>query len=132
MIRIDLESPVPIEEQVAQEIRRAIARQEVVAGDPLPSVRQLADDLGIHWNTVARAYRRLRDEGLLIVGRGRGVLVKGTAAVTSKPRRELTERIQRILRDAITEARLAGFDREDFSELVDKELRNWRKDGQRS
>lgn len=132
MIRIDLESPVSLEEQVVQEIRRAIARQEVVAGDPLPSVRQLADDLGIHWNTVARAYRRMRDEGLLVVGRGRGVLVKGSAAVASRPRRELTERIQRFLRDAITEARLAGLDQAAFNELVSKELRNWGKDGQSS
>ncbi|MCC6699846.1 MAG: GntR family transcriptional regulator [Candidatus Hydrogenedentes bacterium] len=132
MIRVDLESPAPIEEQVAQEIRRAIARQEVVAGDPLPSVRQLADDLGIHWNTVARAYRRLRDEGLLIVGRGRGVMVKGSAAVAAKPRRELTERILRFLRDAITEARLAGLDQTAFNDLVSKELRNWGKDGQSS
>lgn len=69
---MSVDSSVPLEEQVREQIREAIARGEVVAGDPLPSVRQLAGDLGIHWNTVARAYRRLRDEGLLVVGRGRG------------------------------------------------------------
>ena len=65
MITVDLDLPVPIEEQLCRQLRAVIARGDVRPGDPLPSVRQLADELGIHWNTVARAYRRLENGRLL-------------------------------------------------------------------
>ena len=77
MIRIDLDSPKPLEEQIVVALRQALAQQTVIPGDDLPSVRQLAGDLGVHWNTVARAYRRLADEGLLVVRRGRGAVISG-------------------------------------------------------
>jgi GntR family transcriptional regulator len=125
MIAINLDSPVPLEEQVTQEIRRALARGEIAPGDDLPSVRQLAGDLGIHWNTVARAYRRLRDEGLLVVGRGRGVYVRDAGRRPLKPRPEVKERVVALLRDAVTEARLANLDLKSFKELVSGELRFW-------
>lgn len=125
MIAVNLESPVPLEEQVTQEIRCALARGEITAGDALPSVRQLAGDLGIHWNTVARAYRRLRDEGLLVVGRGRGVYVRDTGRGAARPSPELRRKVRSIVRDAVTEARLAGLDLDSFKDLVSKELHFW-------
>jgi GntR family transcriptional regulator len=125
MITVNLESSDPLEEQVTQEIRRALARGEIVPGDTMPSVRQLAGDLGIHWNTVARAYRRLRDEGLLVVGRGRGVYVREKGGRPSKPTPELRDKIRVILRDAVTEARLSGLELDAFKELVSRELRFW-------
>ena len=125
MITVNLESPVPLEEQVTQEIRRALARGEIAPGDALPSVRQLAGDLGIHWNTVARAYRRLRDEGLLVVGRGRGVYVRDAGRRAAKPSLELRRKVRSIVRDAVTEARLAGLGLEAFKDLVSKELQFW-------
>ncbi len=125
MIAIDLDSPVPLEEQVTQEIRGALARGDIASGDGLPSVRQLAGDLGIHWNTVARAYRRLRDEGLLVVGRGRGVYVKDTARDTVVPSPERRKKVCTIVRDAVTEARLAGLDLDSFKELVADEIQFW-------
>lgn len=125
MITVNLESSDPLEEQVTQEIRRALARGELSPGDNMPSVRQLAGDLGIHWNTVARAYRRLRDEGLLVVGRGRGVYVREKGRRPSKPTPELRDKIRGILRDAVTEARLSGLELDAFKELVSRELRFW-------
>lgn len=125
MIAVDLESSVPLEEQLTQEIRRALARGELAPGDGLPSVRQLAGDLGIHWNTVARAYRRLRDEGLLVVGRGRGVYVRESNRRPAKPTPELREKVRAILRDAVTEARLSGLELDAFKDLVSRELRFW-------
>ena len=79
MIRIDVSNARPLEDQIAVALRQALARGELGAGDELPSVRQLAGDLGVHWNTVARAYRRLADEGLLAVRRGRSVTVRAHA-----------------------------------------------------
>ncbi len=129
MIAINLESSVPLEEQLTRELRRALARDEIHPGDALPSVRQLANDLGIHWNTVARAYRRLRDEGLLVVGRGRGVYVKQQGTDPAQPSPETKEKVQRIVRDAVTEAKLAGFDLDTFKDMVSTELRFWETGG---
>lgn len=126
MIKVNLESSVPLEEQIRQQIRQAIAGGEVRAGDSLPPVRQLAGDLGIHWNTVARAYRRLRDEGLLVVGRGRGVTVRKTPRIERKVHPETRARIREKLREAIVEARLAGLTVSSLEQLLLQELNSWR------
>lgn len=68
-----------LHEQVAAEIRRAIAEGEAKPGDRLPPAKDLAAVLGVNTNTVLRALRQLRDEGLLDFRRGRGVTVAGTA-----------------------------------------------------
>lgn len=127
MIAIDLDSPVPLEDQLCKAIRAAIAREEVAAGDALPSVRQLAADLGIHWNTVARAYRRLADEGLLIVRRGRGVSVKPLPE--GKPvEPAASARISESVREAIADARLSGMSLQAFQKLVLGEIDAWEGD----
>ena len=101
MIRIDLDSPKPLEEQIVAELRRAIAQGVVNTGDELPSARQLAGDLGVHWNTVARAYRRLADEGLIVVRHGR-------SAVVVAQRRTPVRVAKASLRERFTEAVAAG------------------------
>jgi GntR family transcriptional regulator len=65
-------------EQVAAEIRRAIAQGEVRPGERLPPAKDLAAVLGVNANTVLRALRQLREEGLLEFRRGRGITVAGT------------------------------------------------------
>lgn len=125
MIRIDLESPVPIEEQIRQSIREAIALGKVLPGDELPSVRQLAADLGIHWNTVARAYRRLRDEGLLAIGKGRGAFVRNRSSETRTDSAEVQKRIGKKIREALTEGKLGGLSLEKTERLIHKHLRLW-------
>src|ERR1700729_1027999 len=79
IIRVDLSSPVPLHEQVAAAIRGAIAAGEAGPGDRLPPARDFAAVLGVNANTVLRAFRALRDEGLLEFRRGRGATVTGTA-----------------------------------------------------
>ena len=69
---------MPIYEQVAAEIRRAIADGEAKPGERLPPAIDLAEVLGVNKNTVIRAFHILRDEGLLDFTRGRGVRVVGT------------------------------------------------------
>jgi DNA-binding transcriptional regulator YhcF (GntR family) len=77
-VKLDRENPLDLHEQVAAEIRRAIADEEVKPGERLPPAKDLAAVLGVNTNTVLRALRRLRDEGLLEFRRGRGITVTGT------------------------------------------------------
>lgn len=124
MIQIDLDSSLSLEDQLCAELRAAIARGEVADGETLPPVRQLASDLCIHWNTVARAYRRLRDENLLSVRRGRGVIVKyrpHSASPTSADERDVRDR----LKQAFVDARLAGLPLQKIQELFAGELKEW-------
>ncbi|GLW10572.1 GntR family transcriptional regulator [Microtetraspora sp. NBRC 13810] len=97
-------------EQVAGAIRRAIAEGAYAAGDRLPPARDIAAVLGINPNTVLRALRDLRDEGLLEFRRGRGVTVLGGQSA----RATLTERA----RDLLNEALRLGYSREDLLVII--------------
>jgi len=76
--KVDVSERLPLHEQVAAEIRRAIADGEAKPGERMPPARDLAAVLGVNANTVFRALRILRDEGLLEFRRGRGITVSGT------------------------------------------------------
>ena len=92
-VKIDRGEPLGLHEQVAAAIRRAIAEERAIPGERLPPARDLAAVLGVNTNTVLRALRGLRDEGLLEFRRGRGVTVAGSrerGAVVSRAR-ELVE-----------------------------------------
>src|SRR6058998_788019 len=77
-VKVDRRAPVQVYEQVAGKIRRAIADGQAKSGERLPPARDLAEVLGVNTNTVLRALRELRDEGLLEFRRGRGITVTGT------------------------------------------------------
>jgi DNA-binding transcriptional regulator YhcF (GntR family) len=77
-VKVDRDEPTDLHEQVAAEIRRAIAEGEAKPGERLPPARDLAAVLEVNRNTVLRALRQLRDEGLLEFRRGRGVTVAAT------------------------------------------------------
>lgn len=76
--KVDVSDRLALHEQVAAEIRRAIADGEAKPGERLPPARDLAAVLGVNANTVFRALRILRDEGLLEFRRGHGITVSGT------------------------------------------------------
>jgi GntR family transcriptional regulator len=69
---VDLNSPVPAYRQIVEGLRVHLVQGDLRPGDRLPSVRELASDLGLHFNTVAEAYRQLAAEGWLRLDRGRG------------------------------------------------------------
>ena len=77
-VNIDRSGPLPLHDQVAAQIRRAIAIGEAGPGERLPLARDLAAVLGVNKNTVLRALHILREEGLLEFRRGRGITVAGT------------------------------------------------------
>jgi GntR family transcriptional regulator len=75
---IDRTDPRPLWEQVAAEVRRAIAEGEAKPGERMPLAKDLATVLGVNRNTVLRALHQLRDEGLLEIRQGRGITIAGT------------------------------------------------------
>ena len=90
---VDRTGSTDLHEQVAGEIRRAIADGEARPGERIPQAKDLAAVLGVHTNTVLRALRMLRDEGLLEVGRGRAIVVAGhTGARRGRREDEGTDR----------------------------------------
>ncbi len=124
MITIDLSSTVPIVEQLRAEIRQAIAAGELEPGDPLPTVRQLADDLGINLNTVARAYRLLESDGLVSSIRGRGSIVRSATEAPAIAEQSLKQRLGRSIRALVADARLAGLNRRELEALFIEQTRS--------
>jgi GntR family transcriptional regulator len=103
---------VPLHEQVAAAIRRAIAEGEAGPGERLPPARDLAAVLGVNANTVFRALRTLREEGLVEFRRGRGVSVTGTA-----PGRSL---LVAKARELVTLARRCGYRPEELAKIIEQ------------
>jgi DNA-binding transcriptional regulator YhcF (GntR family) len=101
---------VPLHEQAAAAIRRAIADGEAGPGDRLPPARDLAAVLGINANTVLRALRTLRDEGLLEFRRGRGVTIAAAAPVRSP--------VITKARELIILARQHGYQPEELARII--------------
>ncbi|MGO8827554.1 MAG: GntR family transcriptional regulator [Acidimicrobiales bacterium] len=108
-VNIDRGEPVPLHDQVAAEIRRAIADGEAGPGERLPLAKDLAAVLGVNKNTVLRALHILRDEGLLDFTRGRGVTVSGS------PQRGAV--ISRV-RDLVDFAREQGYRRDELMDMI--------------
>jgi GntR family transcriptional regulator len=107
-LAIQLDSPVPITEQIVGGLRRAIAMGKLQPNDELPPVRQLAADLGVNLNTVARAYRALEASGLVSTVRGRGTRVTSSTEKRSAGRSTSTSHVKQRITDAVVDAKLAG------------------------
>ena len=109
-VNVDRSGPVPLHDQVAAQIRRAIADGEAGPGDRLPLAKDLAAVLGVNKNTVLRALHILLEEGLLEFRRGRGITVVGT------PQRGA---VLARTRDLIEFARGHGFRREEVIQMIE-------------
>ena len=109
-LRIDQNAPTELHEQVAAEIRRAIAEGEANPGDRLPPAKDLAEAIGVTPGTVLRAVRTLREEGILEFRRGRGI------TVAASPDRSAVINQARVL---LRLARRYGYSRADLVELIE-------------
>ena len=107
----------PLYQQITDGIKALIARGNLREGVALPSVRQVAGDLGINLNTVAAAYRQLQDEGFVTVRHGAGAAI---APRTSRPVDEAE--LYRPLRTALTQLVLSGLSGREIEETVRQEL----------
>jgi len=106
VIRIDLASPTPAYRQIANAVRALLVSGAFAAGDQLPTVRQLAMDLGVHHNTIAQAYRLLADEGWLDMRRRHGVTVLQRQQPAPSPK--AGESFSRRLHELVAEASAGG------------------------
>src|SRR5690349_2485072 len=110
-VKVDRGDPLELYEQVAGEIRRAIASGEAKPGERLPPAKDLAAVLDVNTNTVLRALRVLRDEGLLEFRRGRGISVAGTpeqGAVIARAK------------ELVDFARLQGYRRDELVKIIEE------------
>ena len=105
-VKIDRDDPTLLHDQVAAQIRRAIADGEAKPGERLPPARHLAAVMHVNTNTVLRALRLLRDEGLLELRQGHGIRVVGTPERSALLER-VAELVQLARRDGYTRAELA-------------------------
>ncbi len=97
-LRIDLDSDIPAYRQIVNIIRILLVSQQLLPGADLPSVRRMATDLGVHFNTVAEAYRILADEGWLALRQGKGATVIERKIPEPTPERmeEFRHRVQAL------------------------------------
>jgi len=110
-VQIHATDRTPLYEQVAGELRRALTEGEAAPGERLPPARDLAAVLGVNHNTVLRALRMLREEGLVEFRRGRGVTVTGAA-----PQRSA---VVTMARELVAFARSQGYQREEIIQVIE-------------
>lgn len=110
--RLDLQSGVPVYRQIVDQVRGGIASGALTTGDQLPTVRQLAVDLTINPNTVARAYRELELGGLVETHQGTGTFIRAAQLRGSDTIRE--RQLAQIVGDCVARAGAAGFTVEDL------------------
>ena len=122
VLQIDLASPLPASEQIVRGLRATLLAGQFRPGDQLPSVRQLAVDLGVHHNTVAGAYRQLAEEGWLELRRGRGatVIERPAPAPTPRAEAEFRKRLEELVVKALAEGVPAGVVGRELSVLLTK------------
>ena len=123
-INIDPSSGLPIYLQIAQQIKTAVAMGRLQPEDPLPSVRQLAVELAVNPNTVARAYLDLEIEGVIYKRQGAGTFVSRQGVEMSKGerRRVLNELLEKALVEGVNLGLSERELREAFEQLLEKIL----------
>ncbi len=117
---IDPADGLAIYDQVVRQVKFAVARGVLEPGNLVPSVRELARELAINPNTVARAYQQLQNEGVLQSVRGMGLEVASDAR--SRCRKERQQLIAARIGQAIAEARQSGLASDELRAMMEKQL----------
>jgi DNA-binding transcriptional regulator YhcF (GntR family) len=120
-ISINASAPEPVYEQIVRQIQDAVAAGALQAGAPLPPVRQLAIDLVLNRNTVARAYRTLEERGVIKTAGRKGTFVRQNAA--AEVTRQKTGRVERAMRHLIETLVADGLTAAEISKLFENTLR---------
>jgi GntR family transcriptional regulator len=125
MLHIDFRSGLPIYTQIVNQVQAQVAGGVLQPGDQLPTVRALAEELRVNFNTVARAYRILDEARIISTQQGRGTYI------TEIPPPKVTERLRKESLEALTqrfisEARRLEFSKDEIGEMVNHQLKAWK------
>jgi GntR family transcriptional regulator len=127
-IEINLTSHIPIYLQLIDQIKHLIATGELAPGDQLPTVRQLAADLRVNFNTIARAYRLLDEEGVISTQHGRGTFIlepqSGEAAEAMRRRG-----LERLTQYYLIEADRLSNTPQEVRTIFDEKIQQWIDEG---
>jgi GntR family transcriptional regulator len=125
ILQIDFRSGLPIYIQVVNQVQAQVAGGILKPGDQLPTVRALAEDLRVNFNTVARAYRILDEARIISTQQGRGTYI------TEIPPPNVTEKLRKESLEALTqryisEAMRLDFSKEEIAEIIKNQLKTWK------
>jgi len=123
-LQIDFRSGLPIYTQIVNQVQAQVASGNLKPGDQLPTVRALAEDLRVNFNTVARAYRLLDEERIISTQQGRGTYI------TEIPPPKVSERLRKEMLEAlaekyIDEAMRLDFSKDEIKQMVSDQLKSW-------
>src|SRR4030067_661899 len=124
LLQIDFRSGLPIYTQLVNQVQAQVVGGIVKPGDQLPTVRALAEELRVNFNTVARAYRILDEARIISTQQGRGTYI------TDVPPPDVTEKLRRESLEALTqryisEAMRLGFSKSEISQMIKDQLKAW-------
>jgi GntR family transcriptional regulator len=124
-IKLDFRSGIPIYVQIMDQIKNRIATGELKPDEQLPTVRQLASDLRVNFNTVARAYRLLDEAGLISTQHGRGTYI------LSPPAPEAAEQLRHqalygLTRNYLAQAHRLGFSPDEVVIDLENQIEHWK------
>ncbi len=125
ILQIDFRSGLPIYTQIVNQVQAQVVGGVLKPGDQLPTVRALAEDLRVNFNTVARAYRILDEARIISTQQGRGTYI------TEIPPPRVTEKLRRESLEALTqryisEAMRLGFSKEEISGMTKEQIKAWK------
>ncbi len=125
ILQIDFRSGLPIYTQIVNQIQTQVVTGVLKPGDQLPTVRALAEDLRVNFNTVARAYRLLDEARIISTQQGRGTYI------TEIPPPKVTEKLRKESLEALThrfisEAMRLDFSKVEINQIVDDQLKAWK------
>ena len=124
ILTVDPRSGVPMYLQLIEQVKRSVALGVLQTGEQLPTVKQLALDLTINPNTVARAYRDLERESVIETAAGRGSFVRADGAPESG-RSAASDVAREAIDGAVREAKSLGLQRPDVRGLLESSLDRW-------
>jgi GntR family transcriptional regulator len=128
MIELDFRSRVPIYVQLVERIKHLVATEVLKPGDQLPTVRQLAADLRVNFNTIARAYRMLDESGVISTQQGRGTYVLEPLP-PERAERIRAAALEELARTLVREAERMGFEPDEVTKAYQKMIDQWREEG---
>ena len=124
-IKLNSKAHIPIYRQIIEQVKQLVANDQLKAGVSMPTVRELAEQLGLNPSTVARAYQDLGQEGILGASRRRGTIVMGDAE--SPQRMSIRQnRLKAMTDNFILEALSVGYRPEELEAAFSEQIREWK------